>query len=500
MNNINTQKVVTRFAPSPTGFVHVGSIRTALYAWLWAHKHKGTFILRIEDTDKNREVDGSIENITSSLKWLGLDWDEGPGIEGPNAPYLQSERLSKYREYAQILIDKGYAYPDPYTAEELEAFRAQADLEKKPFLYREHRPTKFDLWDGTKPLRFKTPTIKRYEWDDAVYGHLSAGEEALDDFILIKSDGYPTYNFAHIVDDVEMNVTHVMRGQEFISSTPKFLSLYEALGLETPIFATLPPIMAPDGKKKLGKRDGAKDVLEYKNEGILPDAMINFLALLGWNPGDDREVMPRNDLIDSFEISRVQHSGAQFNEEKLLWINREYIKMLSYEDQEEYISSFISNEIKSLPHFSTEMLHKITPIIIERISSGLDVEMMCVNGDMEYFFKLPNLKKELLNKEAKKYIDQTLSEDSITINNLQKTIELLSSVENNNWNKDTIKNVLWDYASSVGRGSLLWPMRYALSGCEKSPDPFILAEIFEKEGTIQRLNMALEVLGIKKND
>ena len=499
MNNINSKKIVTRFAPSPTGFVHVGSIRTALYAWLWARKHNGTFILRIEDTDKNREVDGSIDNITSSLKWLGLDWDEGPGIDGPNAPYLQSQRLSKYREYAQILIDKGYAYPDPYTAEELEAFRIQADLEKRPFLYREHRPNKFDLWDGTKPLRFKTPTIKRYEWDDAVYGHLSAGEEALDDFILIKSDGYPTYNFAHIVDDVEMNVTHVMRGQEFISSTPKFLSLYEALGLETPIFATLPPIMAPDGKKKLGKRDGAKDVLEYKNEGILPDAMINFLALLGWNPGDDREVMPRNELIESFDISRVQHSGAQFNEEKLLWINREYIKMLSYEDQEEYISSFISNEIKSLPHFSTQMLHKITPTITERISSGLDVEMMCVNGDIEYFFKLPRLKKELLNKESKKYIDQTLFEDSITINNLQKTIELLSGVENNNWNKDNIKNVLWDYASSVGRGSLLWPMRYALSGCEKSPDPFILAEIFEKEGTIQRLNMALEVLGFNKN-
>lgn len=499
MNNINSKKIVTRFAPSPTGFVHVGSIRTALYAWLWARKHNGTFILRIEDTDKNREVDGSIDNITSSLKWLGLDWGEGPGIDGPNAPYLQSQRLSKYREYAQILIDKGYAYPDPYTAEELEAFRIKADLEKRPFLYREHRPNKFDLWDGTKPLRFKTPTIKRYEWDDAVYGHLSAGEEALDDFILIKSDGYPTYNFAHIVDDVEMNVTHVMRGQEFISSTPKFLSLYEALGLETPIFATLPPIMAPDGKKKLGKRDGAKDVLEYKNEGILPDAMINFLALLGWNPGDDREVMPRNELIESFDISRVQHSGAQFNEEKLLWINREYIKMLSYEDQEEYISSFISNEIKSLPHFSTQMLHKITPIITERISSGLDVEMMCVNGDIEYFFKLPRLKKELLNKESKKYIDQTLSEDTITINNLQKTIELLSGVENNNWNKDNIKNVLWDYASSVGRGSLLWPMRYALSGCEKSPDPFILAEIFEKEGTIQRLNMALEVLGFNKN-
>lgn len=491
MNNMENKKTVTRFAPSPTGFVHVGSIRTALYAWLWARKNNGSFILRIEDTDKNREVDGSIDNIMSSMRWLGLDWDEGPEVDGPNAPYLQSQRLSKYREYAQVLIDKGYAYPDPYTTEELEAFRLKAESEKRPFLYREHRPETFETWDGTKPLRFKTPVIKRYEWVDAVYGNLSAGEEALDDFILIKSDGYPTYNFAHIVDDIEMSVSHVMRGQEFISSTPKFLSLYEALGLPTPIFATLPPIMAPDGKKKLGKRDGAKDVLEYRNEGILPDAMINFLAFLGWNPGDDREVLSRKELIDAFEISRIQHSGAQFNEEKLLWINRQYLNKMSYEDQEEYILNFISNDIKSLPHFSSEMLHKIVPLVIERISSGIDIEMMCVNGDMDYFFKLPKLHVDLLNKEIKN--------DVSTITNLEKVIELLSTLSESDWNKENIKNILWDYATSVGRGSVLWPMRYALSGCEKSPDPFTLAELFEKEGTIMRLNSALELLSSNKN-
>lgn len=494
----NNKKIVTRFAPSPTGFVHVGNIRTALYAWLWARKNKGTFILRIEDTDKDREVEGSIDRTLNSLKWLGLNWDEGPEIGGPNAPYIQSERLAKYREYAQILIDKGYAYPDPYTSEELEGFRQKADLEKRPFLYREHRPEKLGVWDGTKALRFRTPTIKRYEWDDAVYGHLSAGEEALDDFILIKSDGYPTYNFAHIVDDVEMNVTHVMRGQEFISSTPKFLSLYEALGLETPIFATLPPIMGPDGKKKLGKRDGAKDILEYQNEGILPDAMVNFLALLGWNPGDDREVMHRDELAKAFEISRVQHSGAQFNEEKLLWINREYIKKMSYEDQEEYILKYISNEIKSLPHFATEMLHKITPVVVERISSGLDIEMMCVNGEIEYFFKLPKLHIDTLNKEVKKYTGENINPNSTTTIILNKIIELLSTIENDSWNKENIKNVLWDYATNSGRASVLWPMRYALSGLDKSPDPFILAELFEKEGTILRLNSALDT--ISKNN
>lgn len=498
MNNImnkENRKVITRFAPSPTGFIHIGGIRTALYSWLWARKNNGTFILRIEDTDKEREVAGSIDSIMDSLKWLGLDWDEGPEVEGPHAPYLQSQRLKKYNEYAQILIDKGYAYPDPYTEEELAVFRKEAELNKKPFLYREHRPENFEVWDGKKPLRFRTPTIKRYEWIDAVYGELSAGEEALDDFILIKSDGYPTYNFAHIVDDIEMGVTHVMRGQEFISSTPKYISLYEALGVDTPIFVTLPPIMAPDGKKKLGKRDGAKDALEYRNEGFLPEAMINFLAFLGWNPGDDREVMPLSELIESFDLSKIQHSGAQFNEDKLSWINREYIKKLSYEDQEEFILKFIPNNIKSLPHFTNDMLHKITPTVIERVSNGIDIEMMAVNGDLDYYFNLPKLHLDTLVKESAKSLTEKDSTPSdVTEKSILKMIEILSSLEISNWNREVIKENLWEYATQAGRASVLWPMRYALSGAEKSPDPFILSEILGKDKTIERLNLALEII------
>jgi glutamyl-tRNA synthetase len=275
-----TQKVVTRFAPSPTGFMHIGNVRTAIYAWAYAKKNNGTFILRIEDTDKAREVEGSIEHIIKSLKWIGIDWDEGPDIGGPNAPYKQSERLDSYIKYAKILIEKGFAYTDPYTEEEVEGFRKKADEEKRPFLYREHRPENPPVWDGTQPLRFKVKDVKSYEWDDLVRGHLKAGPEALDDFILIKSDGYPTYNFAHIIDDFEMGVTHIMRGDEFISSTPKFLSVYDALEIKRPEFVILPPIMGSEGKKKMGKRDGAKDVLEYKNEGYLPEAMLNFLALI----------------------------------------------------------------------------------------------------------------------------------------------------------------------------------------------------------------------------
>ena len=324
-----SEKVVTRFAPSPTGFMHVGGVRTALYAYLWAKKNKGTFILRIEDTDKEREVLGSVEHIMECLDWLGIKEDEGPSADGPNGPYIQSERLEIYKKYAQILIDKGLAYPDPYTEDEVNEFREQTELAGKPFLYREHRLEKFEEWHGAVPLRFKVPEIKSYHWHDVVWGDLSAGPEALDDFILIKSDGYPTYNFAHIVDDIEMGITHVMRGQEFISSTPKFLAIYEALEIEPPAFVTLPPIMAPDGKKKLGKRDGAKDVLDYKRDGYLPETMINYLAMLGFNPGGEKEIFERDELIEIFDLNKIHRAGAKWDDEKLDWMNKEHIKMLS---------------------------------------------------------------------------------------------------------------------------------------------------------------------------
>lgn len=497
--------IVTRFAPSPTGFMHVGSVRTALYAWLWARKNNGTFILRIEDTDKEREVDGSISHIQESLKWLGLNWDFGPDAPGPAGSYIQSERLDVYRRYAQILIDKGFAYADPYSEEELEALRQKAEEEKRPFLYREHRKESTEAWDGSKPLRFKIPTLKRYMWTDAVWGELSAGEEALDDFILIKSDGYPTYNFAHIVDDIEMKVTHVMRGQEFISSTPKFLSLYEALGVDIPVFATLPPIMAPDGKKKLSKRDGAKDLLEYKKEGYLADAFINFLALLGWNPGTDQEIFTREELIAAFDITKIQHSGAGLNEEKLNWINREHIKKLSIEEQFEKVAEYMPEEAKKLPQYSEVMLRKIMSLVVERIEKWSDVstlfsyrfvverngDVMCpvsYVGDFAYFFTEPQLTKDILYWKDDRDAD-------ITKGRLSKVLELISSADESNFaDAETTKTLIWDYANTEGRGQVLWPTRVALSGREKSPDPFTLLSILGKEESISRIQKAIEVL------
>lgn len=333
------QPARTRFAPSPTGYMHVGGVRTALFAWLLARQTGGQFILRLEDTDKVREVTGSAEHIMESLRWLGLTWDEGIDIGGPYAPYKQSERLDIYKLWAKTLITKGRAYADPYTPEEVEGFRNKAKAEKKPFLYRDHRPGDPPEWDGTQPLRFKSDP-KAYDWQDAVFGKLHAGAEAIDDFILLKSDGYPTYNFCHIIDDLLMKCTHVIRSQEFIASVPKFLNLYEALEIEPPVLATMPFVMGPDGKKKLSKRDGAKDILDYAREGYLPEALINFMATLGWNDGTEQELFTVPELIEKFTLDRVQRGGAKFDEQRLLWMNGAYIRELPLNELYDKVANF----------------------------------------------------------------------------------------------------------------------------------------------------------------
>lgn len=308
--------------------MHIGSVRTALFAWLVARQTKGQFLLRIEDTDKQREVEGSIDHIIKSLHWVGLQWDEGVDIGGPHDPYLQSKRINRHKEWAQKLIDAGRAYADPYTPGEVQRFREEAQAAKKPFLYRNHRPENPKPWDGTTALRFKSEP-KAYDWHDEIMGDIHTGPEVVDDIILIKADGYPTYNFAHIVDDADMKITHIVRGQEFISSMPNYLNLYEALGLERPVIAHVPQILRPDGRKKLGKRDGAKDLLDYAKDGYLPEAMINFLASLGWNDGTEQEIYNIDELTKKFSLDRVQRSGARFDDHRLTWMNGVYIRNLS---------------------------------------------------------------------------------------------------------------------------------------------------------------------------
>lgn len=481
-------KVVTRFAPSPTGFMHVGGARTALYAWLLAKKHKGAFILRIEDTDKEREVEGSIEHIKKSLKWLSLDWDEGPDIGGSHAPYIQSERLELYKKYANILIEKGLAYADPYTEEEIENFRKISEEQKKPFLYREHRPKNPPIWDGSKPLRFKITEPKRTEWRDLVWGDLSAGPEALDDFIIIKSDGYPTYNFAHIIDDIEMGVTHIVRGQEFIASTPKFLAVYKALEIAPPYFVTTPPIMGADGKRKLGKRDGAKDILDYDIEGYLPEAMINFLAFLGFNPGGEREIYTKEELAEVFDLNKIQKSGAMWNDDKLDWMNKEHMRLLPVEERNEKIrSKMLSNP--EISKFETahdqNLLDKICPTIFDRISKWSDIDTLISDGELTYYFTAPSLDPEKImwkkqtQEDAKK--------------NLEKVLEILK-LEKDQTLKDPQRSDLWGLAEKEGKGEVLWPTRYTLSGKEKSPDPFTLINILGIQESKERIENAIKLL------
>ncbi len=478
-------KVITRFAPSPTGFMHIGGIRTALFAYLYAKKQGGAFILRIEDTDKSREVEGSIAHIQESLQWLGIEWDYGPNKPGPFGSCLQSDRLPIYKKYAQTLIDKGLAYPDPYTKEELEAFRQKAKDEKRPFLYREHRPTTFAQWDGTKPLRFKVPEIKRYQWNDVVRGDLEAGEEMLDDIIIIKADGYPTYNFAHIIDDMEMGITHIMRGEEFIASTPKFLSLYDALEITPPIFVTMPPIMASDGKKKLGKRDGAKDILDYKKEGYLPEAMLNFLALIGWNPGTEKELFTKEELIDAFSLEHIQRSGGAFNEEKLLWMNKAYLQKMDNDNFVRYIEAALPNSVTTLPHYNQQRLQKLAPIIQERVHIATEITQAAEAGEYDFAFSTPKISAELI-----KWKKDESPKDALP--RLQKAFELLSNADFTS--PESIKEALWGYVEEVGRGDLLWPLRVSLTGMERSPDPFTVAYIIGKEDTIQRINTAVNIL------
>ncbi len=475
--------VRTRFAPSPTGFLHVGSARTALYAWLFARKHGGQFILRIEDTDKEREVEGAIGHVMESLHWLGIEWDESIDVGGPYEPYIQSERLTLYRKYAEQLLAAGFAYPDPYTEEEVAVFRAKAEEEKRPFLYRDHRPETISEWDGARPLRFRTPRIARYTWNDAVLGELSAGEEALDDFILIKSDGYPTYNFAHVIDDIEMKITHVMRGQEFVSSTPKFLALYEALDMPPPVFATLPPILGDGGQKKLSKRDGAKDVLDYKREGYLPEALVNFLALLGWNPGGDKEVFSPTDLISMFSLERVQRSGAQFDEAKLLHLNREWMRALS--DADFLTGLEVTDSDKAL-------IERTLPVLKERAQTFGEARAM-LTDELAFLFAAPAL------EASKLALKEPIERPGCTKEMLTLVLSVLRTMQGA-MDAESVKAHLMPIADleeakgKGGRGAMLWPLRYSLSGQDRSPDPFTLISILGTEESISRVEKALAIL------
>lgn len=475
-----TQPVRTRFAPSPTGYLHVGGIRTALFAYLVAKQAGGSFVLRFEDTDKKREVEGSAEHLIKSLKSIGIEYDEGPDIGGPFAPYTQSERLDTYKKWALKLIEGGRAYADPYSSDEVQAFREKAQAEKRAFLYRDHRPENPPTWDGSQPLRFKSEP-KAYTYHDEVMGDITTSPEVVDDFILIKSDGYPTYNFAHIVDDAEMQISHVIRGQEFISSMPNFLALYEALGVERPVFAHMPHIMNEQGNKKLGKRDGAKDVLDYIRDGHLPEAMISFIATMGWNDGTEQEIFTKTELIEKFSLDRVQRSGARFDEKRLQWMNGQLIRELSLEELETRVKDFWPAAAHSAD--ATYRL-KVLSLAQDRMKTLADLPLLT-----NYFFEEPIPNWDMLeeNKQLKK-ID---NEEVAAL--LDQTTEVLKECA---FDTVSIQEALNNLLEVTGQkpGILFSLIRLAVSWAPFSPAlPDTLATL-GRDKTISRLETALAAL------
>ncbi len=469
----------TRFAPSPTGFLHVGGIRTALFAFLVAKQSNGKFILRLEDTDQKREVPGSAEHLISSLKAIGIAYDEGPDIGGDFGPYIQSQRLDHYKKWAEKLIADGRAYADPYSAEQIQAFRDQAAAEKKAFRYRDNRPENPPIWDGSQPLRLKSDP-KSYDYHDEVMGDITTSPEVIDDIILIKSDGYPTYNFAHVIDDAEMEITHVIRGQEFISSMANYLNLYEALGLERPVFAHMPHIMNEQGNKKLGKRDGAKDVLDYIRDGYLPETMVSFIATLGWNDGTEQEIFTMRELIEKFSLDRVQRSGARFDEKRLLWMNGQFIRELALDDLADRIEYFWPESAKKYPESYKK---QVLTLAQDRLKTFKDLP-----GLTNYFFEEPARNDELItsNKQLKK-----LSAEEI--DNLVKLADSkLSALEN--WDAESIQNALNQLLDETGQkpGILFSLIRIVTTWAPFSPQLNDTLALIGRERTLERLHRTIQ--------
>lgn len=471
-----TSKLIrTRFAPSPTGYLHVGGVRTALFAWLVAKQAGGQFILRIEDTDRSRHVEESEQHIIDSLQWLGIEPDE--------KPVHQSQRLDIYKKWAKELIKAGRAYGDPSTPEELEELRLKAAAAKKPFLFRNHRPNNPPAWDGSLPLRFKSEP-KNYRWHDEVMGDLFTGPEAIDDFIIIKSDGFPTYNFAHIVDDYDMHISHVIRSQEFLPSVPKFLNLYEALGIARPKLATLPYVMAPDGRKKLSKRDGAKDILDYKREGFLPETLINFLATLGWNDGTEQEIFSVEELVKKFDLSQVQKGGAHFDESRLIWMNGHYIRQLSPEELSKKAQDFWPEVGKN----ADENYKKaVLELVHERLKFLAELPRLT-----NFFFEEPQV--EQVTKLYKEPVDKQLKKTPTNyLSFLQAaTQELLTS----DFTKEDITKRLNGLLAKLNtKPAVLFPIiRIAVTGSQVSPEIFGTLQVLGKIKTLKRLRQAISIL------
>lgn len=437
----NNQEIRVRIAPSPTGNLHIGTTRTALFNYLFAKQNNGVFVIRVEDTDKIRSTVEFEKNILDGLKWLGFEHDEF---------YRQSERTEIYKSYLKKLIEDGYAYESKEEVKE----EGQRD----------------------SVIRFKNPN-KVVKFTDMIRGEISFDTTELGDFVIAKSLDEPLFHLAVVVDDFEMKISHVIRGEDHISNTPRQILIQEAIGANIPLYAHLPLILSKE-KKKLSKRDGVQSISEYENQGYLKDALINFIALLGWHPEGEEEVFNLEQLIKEFNISKIQKGGAVFDNEKLIWFNREHIKKLS---NEEFLSKV--KEISGIESIHSTLLN----LIKERVGILSEIKnLLSKDGEFGHL-----INDEISISDYSKCIwkDSNPEQTKEYINHAISTLENLSD---DDFNAENIKNSLWDYSSEKGRGAVLWPIRYLLSGLDKSPDPFTIMEILGKSKSLVRLRDGVE--------
>ncbi len=485
-----TNQVRVRFAPSPTGFPHVGNIRTALFNWLFARHSGGTFIVRIEDTDVNRKVEGATEAILAGLKWLGLDWDEGPEKGGNYGPYFQSQRLERYKEACDRLIAQGNAYKCFCSSERLEKMREEQTLKKiAPGYDRLCRSLTSDQCaakeaQGVVPVvRFKTPMQGETSFDDMIWGHVKFENRGIDDFVLLKSDGYPTYHLANVVDDHAMEITHVLRAEEWISSTPRHKMLYEALGYQHPIFAHLPMILGPD-RSKLSKRHGAVSITEYRDQGFLPETMFNFLSLLGWSLDDKTEVMSKDMIFENFSLERVSKVAAIFNVQKLNWMNGVYIRALSAEDFAiralPFLEASLPGEVDRPLNF--DYVKKVAALVQDRAKTLVEV------GELSDFFFYDDFTYDaglLLGKDVTK---------EIAVRGLENGKELITSLKS--FESTELEKEFRALAEKmeVKTGQLFSTVRTAVTSRTATPPLFQTMSVLGRERCLKRIDKALEKL------
>jgi glutamyl-tRNA synthetase len=469
----------------------VGNIRTALFNWLFARHSGGSFIVRIEDTDVARKVEGTVEAILEGLSWLGLDWDEGPEVGGKYGPYFQSQRLEIYRGAAERLISQGDAYYCYCSSQRLEEMRAEQVRDKQPLGYdrrcRNLSPegrAKKEAEGITPVVRFQTPLDGQTRCDDLIRGQVVFDNNTLDDFVLLKSDGYPTYHLASVVDDHLMEISHVLRAEEWLSSTPRHLLLYQALGFEPPQFAHLPMILGAD-RAKLSKRHGASSITEYREQGYLPETMVNFLALLGWSLDDKTELMSRHELIQNFSLERISQTAAIFNHEKLYWMNGVFLRELSHEDLLQKIMPFLESGLPKEVNrpISKEYVSRIVPLTRERINTLAEA------ATYANFFFLDKLEYDASLLIGKKMTIET------TLKALKAAQEKLSLLES--FDHDLLEGTLRPLADELGlnAGQLFSPLRVATTGRTAAPPLFETMVVLGKERCLERIRVAIEKLG-----